>query len=102
MSGVDHFPGVLQEDFAGRRERDLAFGSVEQFDAKFLFQPADRRREGRLHNVYPLGRPGEVQLGGHGDEVLQVAKLHDEDPIAIRDRNLRLLSLDAITGSGVG
>jgi hypothetical protein len=26
--------------------------------------------------VYPLGGPGEVQLGGHGDEVLQVAKFH--------------------------
>jgi hypothetical protein len=73
---VDDFPGMLKEDFAGHRQRDLALGPVEQFDAKFLFQPADRCREGRLHNVYPLGGPGEVQLGGHGDEVLQVAKFH--------------------------
>ena len=87
LSGVHDFPGVLKKDFAGRRERDLALGPVEQFDAKFLFQPADRRREGRLHNVYPLGGPGEVQL-------------------AILSRfaivGFVLFSLDAITGSGVG
>jgi hypothetical protein len=44
VSGVDHFARVLKEDLAGRRQRDLAFGTVEQFDAKFLFQSADRRR----------------------------------------------------------
>ena len=37
------FARVLEEDLAGCRQRDLAFGTVEQFDAKFLFQPADRR-----------------------------------------------------------
>jgi hypothetical protein len=41
---MEHFPRVLKEDLAGRRQRDLAFGTVEQFDAKFLFQSADRRR----------------------------------------------------------
>jgi hypothetical protein len=35
--------------------------------------------------VNPLGRPGEVQLGGHSDEVLQLAQLHSPNlsPIAI-------------------
>jgi hypothetical protein len=37
VSGVNHFAGVLKEDFAGRRERDLALGAVEQFDVEFLF-----------------------------------------------------------------
>jgi hypothetical protein len=41
---MEHFPRVLKEDLAGRRRRDLALGTVEQFDAKFLFQSADRRR----------------------------------------------------------
>jgi hypothetical protein len=76
VRGVYHLPGMLKEDLAGRRERDLALGTVEQFDAKLLFQSADRRREGRLHDVDSLGCPGEVQLGGHGDEVLQVANFH--------------------------
>jgi hypothetical protein len=35
--------------------------------------------------VNPLGRPGEVQLGGHSDEVLQLSQLHSPNlsPIAI-------------------
>jgi hypothetical protein len=35
--------------------------------------------------VNPLGRPGEVQLGGHSDEVLQLSQLHAPNlsPIAI-------------------
>jgi hypothetical protein len=41
---MEHFRRVLKEDLAGRRQRDLALGTVEQFDAKFLFQSADRRR----------------------------------------------------------
>jgi hypothetical protein len=102
VSGVDDFPGVLQEDLAGGCERDLSFGTVEQFDAKFLLQPPDRCREGRLHNVDTLGRPREVQLGGHGDEVLQVAQLHSGQTIAFRDSNVLISSLDAMLSSGVG
>ena len=99
---MEHFPRVLKEDLAGRRQRDLAFGTVEQFDAKFLFQPADRCREGRLHNVYPLGGPGEVQLGGDGDEVLQVAEFHGDHSIANRDCKVQFSSLDAMASPGVG
>src|ERR1700733_2924795 len=93
---------MREEHFAGRGERDLAFGSVEQVDAEFLLQPADRRGEGRLHDMYSLGSPGEVQLGCHGDEVLQVAKFHAGHPIAAHDSNVQYFSLDAIVGSGVG
>jgi hypothetical protein len=67
---------VLEEGFAGRGERDLAFGSVEQLDAKFFLQLSDCGREGGLHNMYALSSPGEVQLGGHRDEILQVTKFH--------------------------
>jgi hypothetical protein len=52
--------------------------------------------------VNTLGRPREVQFGGNGDEVLQVAELHGNHPIAIRDRNVHFSSLDAMTYSGVG
>jgi hypothetical protein len=52
--------------------------------------------------VNTLGRPREVQLGGHGDEVIQVAELHGKHPIAIRDRNVHSSSLDAMSYSGVG
>jgi hypothetical protein len=36
-------------------------------------------------DVNPLGRPGEVQLGGHSDEVLQLSQLRwpNLSPIAI-------------------
>jgi hypothetical protein len=49
-----------------------------------------------------LGGPRKVQLGGHSDEVLQVAELHGKDPIAIRDHNVHFPSLDAMTYSSVG
>jgi hypothetical protein len=46
----------------------MALGSVEQRNAELLFQPRHRHRQRRLHDVNPLGRSGEVQLGGHGGE----------------------------------
>jgi hypothetical protein len=52
--------------------------------------------------VNTLGRPRELQFGGHGGEVLQVAEFHGKHPIAIRDRNVHFSSLDAMTCSGVG
>ena len=64
---------MTEEGLAGRGQRDLALRPIEQLDTEFLFQLADRRRKCRLRNVYPLGGPGEVQLGGHGDVVLQMA-----------------------------
>ena len=76
MSRLYHFPGMFKEGLAGRSERNLALGAVEQLDVQFLFQSAHRRRQRRLHDMYPLGRPGEVHLGGHRDEVFQVPQLH--------------------------
>jgi hypothetical protein len=76
MSRMYHFTGMLKEGLAGRSERDLALGAVEQLDVQFLFQSAHRRRQRRLHDMYPLGRLGEVHLGGHRDEVFQMPQLH--------------------------
>jgi hypothetical protein len=69
---VDDFPRVLQEDLARRGKHNLPLGPVEQLDTQLLFQPGHRRRQRRLHDVDPLGRPGEVQLAGHRNEVLQL------------------------------
>jgi hypothetical protein len=52
--------------------------------------------------VDTLGRPGKVQLGGHCDEVLQVAQFHGEHSIANRDCKVHFSSLDAMTDPGVG
>ena len=76
MSRLYHFPGMFKEGLAGRSERNLALGAVEQLDVQFLFQSAHRRRQRRLHDMYPLGRLGKVHLGGHRDEVFQVPQLH--------------------------
>jgi hypothetical protein len=59
MSRLYHFPGMFKEGLAGRSERNLALGAVEQLDVQFLFQSAHRRRQRRLHDMYPLGRLGK-------------------------------------------
>lgn len=50
--------------------------TVEKRPAEFIFQKLDRARQSRLRNIALLGRPGEIQLLGDGQEVSNLADLH--------------------------
>src|SRR6185312_2793101 len=92
-----HLARVLQEDLTGSGECDLTPGPVEQRYAKLFLELGDRHRQCRLHDVNPLGGPGEAQFGGHGDEVFEVTQLHPTILCWIATGNHRIRSLDAMS-----
>ena len=51
-------------------------GPLEQGDAVLAFQPGDLIAQRGLHDVTTRRGPGEVQLLGDGDEVLELADIH--------------------------
>jgi len=80
VPAVENVMGVREEHLAGRGEADEAWLAYEQHAPKVVLEQPDLPREGRLRHVQPLGRPGEVELLGHGDEVAKVAQVdvHNE------------------------
>ena len=70
-------PGRLGlQELAGRRERHLPGGAVEQRDVQFGLELADRVGQRRLGHVQLLGGPPEVAGLGHRGEIAQVTQLH--------------------------
>jgi hypothetical protein len=69
--------GVGQGRGAGGGQRHGAAGAVEQRRAELALQLADLGADARLGDVHAAGRPGEVGGLGDGDEVLELAELHD-------------------------
>ena len=66
-------PRLVEKDPAGGGELHLAGIAHEQLGGQFVLKGADRRRQGRLHDVDATGSAGEVHLLGDGDEMLQLA-----------------------------
>ena len=75
----DH-PGPLHDLLAGVGEQDVARAALDERDAELLLQLLDLRRQRRLADEARLGRPAEVAVVGHGDQVLEVAQVHRSPP----------------------
>jgi hypothetical protein len=67
---------VLVEGCASRRERDAAFRPCEQADVELPFERDDLLAQRRLDDVQTLCRTAEVHLLRDGDEVPEMAELH--------------------------
>ncbi len=67
-----------QEHGPGRGQLDLALVAQQQRRADLLLELADLLAQRRLGHVQALRGTAEVQLLGDGDEVAQVAELHDD------------------------
>ena len=65
----------LQEGLPGLRQRDAPGRAIEQLHPQLELQLRDRRAQRLLRRVEALGRPGEVELLGHRDEIPQVPQL---------------------------
>ena len=62
---------------AGRGELDPAAVAQQQLGADLGLERLDLLTQRRLRDVQALRRAAEVQLFGDGDEVSEVAQLHD-------------------------
>jgi hypothetical protein len=74
---VESRAAFLQKDFPGPGQRDAAAIALQQCDAKAALELLDRPGQRGLGDAEALGGPAEVQLVGDGDEVPQLAGLHD-------------------------
>jgi len=72
----DDRSGLLEEHPTGARELHVTARAPEQRRLEFLLQPPDLLAQRWLRDVETRGRPAEVQLLGHGNEVPEVSKLH--------------------------
>ena len=68
--------GLDLQELAGRRERHLPGGAVEQRDVEFVLELADRVGQRGLGDVQLLGGPAEVAGVGHRGEIAQVTQVH--------------------------
>lgn len=73
-------PRFEQERFAGRREPRAAVVALEQCDAQFVLELADRRAERRLSHVQSLGRAPEAERFGDRDELPELAQIDHAIP----------------------
>jgi hypothetical protein len=72
--------GVLQHHLALRRGAQILAATVDQLAAEFLLQALDAAAEGRLGDAHGIGRANETAVFGEGDEVTQLAQIHDALP----------------------
>jgi hypothetical protein len=75
-SAVDHRAGLGQQSMTAFGEPDRARRPVEQLDAELTLQAAHLLAHGRLDNVQALRGAPEVELLGHGDEVVELPEFH--------------------------
>lgn len=68
---------VLAQQGAGRGERHLAAGPLEQRDTEPALQLLDRLTHPGAADAQPLGRTAEVQFLGQGQEDLDLPPFHD-------------------------
>ncbi|GAA2089240.1 hypothetical protein GCM10009823_04880 [Brevibacterium salitolerans] len=74
---LERSAGRGQECAACLGELDLTAGTNQQFGTEFAFQRGDRTGQTRLRQVHLRRGAREVPFVGHGDEVLQLPKLHE-------------------------
>jgi hypothetical protein len=71
-------PHVIQKDSARVGQLDPPRAAHKQFYANFQFQVADLAAQGRLRRVQPtFGGMGETAFFGNGNEIAQMAELHE-------------------------
>jgi hypothetical protein len=76
-------PGVLENAFEIGLDHATEFRQVSEAPftvkkraAELVFEQLDCARQCRLRNVAQLGRPGEIQFLGDGQEIPDLADLH--------------------------
>ena len=69
-------PGVRQQRLSRAGEAHAALVAVEERLAELALQAADLRADRRLRDRHADGRPRELALLGHGDEVRELAEVH--------------------------
>ena len=74
--GRERRPGV-REHRRPDRGRAHAAGAIEQLVAELALEAADLRAHARLGDVQPLRGAREAPFVGDGDEVLELAQLHN-------------------------
>jgi hypothetical protein len=71
--------GLGEEQPAGLGQRHAPARALEEPHAELALERLDLQAERRLRHMQPLGRPPEMQLLGNGDEIPEMAQLHDVD-----------------------
>jgi hypothetical protein len=69
---------IFQQGFAGSGQRHCARLAREQRRAQFALQRLDLLRQRRLADAKRQRRAREMPRFGHGNEVAQMTKLHDQ------------------------
>lgn len=74
---IHHLLGFLLKDLTGFGELHLALAAQEKLHSQHVLDTlADLRAQGWLSHVQLLGRPAEVQLLGHGQEVAKMPQFN--------------------------
>lgn len=80
---------VLQHHLAFRRRAQVLAATVHQLTAKLLLQALDAAAEGRLGDAHGVRRADETAVFGEGDEITQLAQIHDALPaLEILDKGI--------------
>ncbi len=78
---VEYPLGVFEDQFPGRRQRNLAVAAIEQPGVEVLLQLLDLKGHRGLRHEQHLGRLGERQLLGYGVKHLKSAIGHNGFPL---------------------
>ncbi len=73
---LQHALGLRHDLLADRRHRDFGRAALEDLHIEFVFQLLDRHRQRRLRHEAGFGRPAEMALARHGDDVLEFGESH--------------------------
>ena len=72
----EHAVGVFERQLALRRQAEIAVAALDDRRAEFLFELADRRREGGLRHMARFRRAAEVALAGERHEIFELSEHH--------------------------
>jgi hypothetical protein len=70
--------GFVGEHLTSDGELDLALGPVKKLGAQLGFQVSNLLTERRLAQMQTLGGPAKIQCLGHGKEITEVPKFHED------------------------
>src|SRR5208283_2421481 len=85
---IEDAPGVLQEAFAGKRERRSPSRPFKQGDAQFPLQIPNLPRQRRLGYVQTDRGPDKASAFGNGNKVAQMTEFHVLRPISKKHVNI--------------
>src|SRR5262249_51239608 len=98
----EYLTHLVGERLPGGRDLDAPLRALEERDAGFLLELSDLLAERRLRDAEaPRGAP-EVQLLRYGEEVAQVAELHQDRSIHQESQSLHGKVLDRGPRAGLG